>query len=49
MKANVATITGSVNYGAPNITPTDRFIVLSATQMGNIVYNLNTTEPCTII
>lgn len=41
------TITGSVNYDAPNITPTDRFTALTATQSGE--YNLKTTEPCTII
>ena len=47
MKAIVATITGSVNYDAPTITPIDRFTASTATEP---VYNLlTTTEPCTII
>jgi hypothetical protein len=45
MKAIVATITGSVNYGAPTITPTDRFLVSTATLPEEPVYNLKAIKP----
>lgn len=41
------TTTVCVNYGAPTITPIDRFIASTATEpFSNL---LKTTEPCTII
>lgn len=49
MNTNNQTITGSVNYGAPIITPVDLFIALTATWPGEPVYNLNTTKLCTTI
>ena len=48
MKQDISTITGSVNYNAPTITPIDRF-ASTATLSGEPVYNLKSTEPCTII
>ena len=48
MKQDISTITGSVNYNAPTNTPIDRF-VSTATLPGEPMYNLKTTEPCTII
>ena len=39
------TITGSVNYGAPTITPMGRFIASNATQPGKPVYNIKTIIP----
>lgn len=36
------TITGSVNYGAPTITPISHFIASTATQQGEPVYNIKT-------
>lgn len=36
------TITESVEYGAPTITPVDRFIASTSTQPGEPVYNLKT-------
>ena len=44
-----STTTGSVEYGAPSITPIVRFIVSTSTQPGEPVYNIKTYMPCTTI
>lgn len=45
MKRYISTITGSVEYGAPTITPIDRFIASNTTQLGKPVYNIITIIP----
>ena len=45
MITNNQTITGSVNYGAPIITPMDRLIASTATRLGEPVYNIKTIIP----
>ena len=43
MKQDISTITGSVNYNAPTITPTDCFNASNATRPEKPVYYLKTT------
>ena len=40
-----STTTGSVEYGAPTLTPIVRFIASTATQSGEPVYNIKTCIP----
>ena len=49
MNRNQTITTGNIYFDAPTITPINRFLVSTATQKGSLVYNLKTTEPCTII
>lgn len=44
-----STTTGSVEYGAPTITPIVRFIASTATQSGELVYTYKTIKPCMTI